>query len=221
MEFEWYIFPGFTTLELCTKVQELLSKMSVTLVKFTGRSIFMSMFNDISWDLKTFKKNASQVLNSFISMRRELEQDNGHSSDLDQRKSGTLLVKTVHKENGTELQSKWCWQLQKADTQSSDPRVHYPEECLRAKVVGICQYTNYCADPGTIETVFRTLISVNQLSIYGTVAEMCEEYDSCHNRIGRLFVEGQCNPSFVPSVMKTHILLTDDLVQEEDLLQRF
>ena len=31
---------------------------------------------------------------------------------------------------------------------------------------------------------------------------------------------GQSNPLFVPSVMKTHILLTDDPAQEEDLLQR-
>ena len=28
MEFEWNIFPGFTTLQLCNKVQELMSKMS-------------------------------------------------------------------------------------------------------------------------------------------------------------------------------------------------
>ena len=31
---------------------------------------------------------------------------------------------------------------------------------------------HYCADQGTIETVFRTIISVNQLSLYGAVAEM-------------------------------------------------
>ena len=28
MEFEWNIFPGFTTLQLCNKVQEFMSKMS-------------------------------------------------------------------------------------------------------------------------------------------------------------------------------------------------
>ena len=66
----------------------------------------MSMFNDISWGSKTTRKNASQMLNSSLSMQRDSEQDNGHSSDLDRRKSGTLLVKTVHMENGTELQSK-------------------------------------------------------------------------------------------------------------------
>ena len=32
---------------------------------------------------------------------------------------------------------------------------------------------HFCADQGTIETVFRTIISVNQLSIYGAVSEMC------------------------------------------------
>ena len=48
MEFEWNIFSGFTTLQLCNKVQELLSKMSKP-EDFTGRIIFMSIFNDISW----------------------------------------------------------------------------------------------------------------------------------------------------------------------------
>ena len=56
MEFEWNIFPGFTTLQLCHKVQELLSRLSVTPEKFTGRIIFMSMFNDISWRSKNNKK---------------------------------------------------------------------------------------------------------------------------------------------------------------------
>ena len=41
MEFEWNIFPGFTTLQLCHKVQELLLRLSVTPENFTGRIIFM------------------------------------------------------------------------------------------------------------------------------------------------------------------------------------
>ena len=43
MEFEWNIFPGFTTLQLCNKVQQFLSKMSVEPEEFTGRIIFMSI----------------------------------------------------------------------------------------------------------------------------------------------------------------------------------
>ena len=49
MEFEWNIFPGFTTLQLCHKVQELLSRLSVETENCTGRIMFMSLFNDISW----------------------------------------------------------------------------------------------------------------------------------------------------------------------------
>ena len=56
MEFEWNIFPGFTALQLCHKVQEFLSKKSVTPEEFKGRIIFMSMFNDISWGSKDNKK---------------------------------------------------------------------------------------------------------------------------------------------------------------------
>ena len=52
------------------------------------------------------KKNASQMPISFLCMWGDLEQDKGHLLVLVQRKSGTLLVKTVHKVNGTELQRK-------------------------------------------------------------------------------------------------------------------
>ena len=32
---------------------------------------------------------------------------------------------------------------------------------------------HFCADAGTIETVFRTIISGNQLGIYGAVSDLC------------------------------------------------
>ena len=37
---------------------------------------------------------------------------------------------------------------------------------------------HYCADLDTIELVFRIIVSVNQLSIYGAVSDLCEEYES-------------------------------------------
>ena len=40
------------------------------------------------------------------------------------------------------------------------------------------------ADFETIETVFRTITSVYQLSLYGAVPEMCEEYEPFHDRTG-------------------------------------
>ena len=55
MEFEWNIFPGFNTLQLSPEVQELLLRLNETPENFTGRIIFMSMFNDISWGSKENK----------------------------------------------------------------------------------------------------------------------------------------------------------------------
>ena len=48
MEFEWNIFPGFTTLQLVDKIQEFMNKTNDP-NQFQGRFIFMSMFNDIIW----------------------------------------------------------------------------------------------------------------------------------------------------------------------------
>ena len=55
-EFEWNIFPGFITLQLCGKVNDLLSDLGETPETFKGRILFMSMFNDISCDRKGNKE---------------------------------------------------------------------------------------------------------------------------------------------------------------------
>ena len=49
---------------------------------------------------------------------------------------------------------------------------------------------HYCADLVTIQTVFRTIPSVNQLSLFGAVAEMCEEYETFHGRTVQPVVGG-------------------------------
>ena len=75
-----------------------------------------------------------------------------------------------------------------------------------------------CADLETIKTVFRTIISVNQLSLYGAVAEMCEEYETFHDRTVTPVVGGQSSSSFVPSVIKTEVLLDSNDRAHKDLL---
>ena len=55
-EFEWNIFPGLTTLQLCGKINDLLSDLGQTPETFTGRILFMSMSNDISCDRKGNKE---------------------------------------------------------------------------------------------------------------------------------------------------------------------
>ena len=69
---------------------------------------------------------------------------------------------------------------------------------------------HFCADLETIQTVVRTITSVNQLSLYGAVTEMCEEYESCHERTGGPVVMGQSSSSLVLSVIKTEVPLDCD-----------
>ena len=96
MEFEY--FPGFTTLQLVDKVQKFMSKMSDKTEEFTGRIIFMSMFNDISKENGRECEYRVQLVSLY--MRKDFHQEDGHSSDLDQKRSGILLVIANHKENG-------------------------------------------------------------------------------------------------------------------------
>ena len=73
MEFEWNIFPGFNSLQLSDEVIILLYRLGETPEIFTGRIIFMSMFNDISCGSRDNEKNASRMLNSFLCMQKDLE----------------------------------------------------------------------------------------------------------------------------------------------------
>ena len=76
---------------------------------------------------------------------------------------------------------------------------------------------HYAADQKTIETIFRIIVSANQLSLYGAAANMCEEYESLHESTWRPVVMGQ---SIVLSVIKTEVPLDcDDPVYQNILLQ--
>ena len=81
---------------------------------------------------------------------------------------------------------------------------------------------HFCADGRTIETVFRTIISVSELSIFGAVSDLCDEYRICQARAGRLVLAEQSDPLFVPtsSLMKPPTSSTNDPAQE-DLLQMY
>ena len=80
---------------------------------------------------------------------------------------------------------------------------------------------HFCADQGTIETVFRTIISVNQLSIYGAVSDLCEEYRNCQARTGRLVMAEQSDPHFAPA---DSLIMTPtpsiEIPAQEHLLQK-
>ena len=67
---------------------------------------------------------------------------------------------------------------------------------------------HFTADNPTIETIFRIMISVNQLSVYGAVAAMCEEFENHQDGSGEPDVlMGQ---SIVLGEIKAEVLLQNE-----------
>ena len=81
---------------------------------------------------------------------------------------------------------------------------------------------HFAADQETIEIIYRIIVSVNQLSLYGTVAEICEEHETLHERTGRPVVLEQSSSSIVFSAIKTEVPLdSDDPANQNSLLQQY
>ena len=164
------------------------------------------------------KKNVWQMLESYLCMQEDLEKDNGHSLVLVLRKSGTLSKKTVHKESGTKLQKRMLSEFAESGCQIFRATTPLSRGHLKNKGRGKLSI-HYAADQETIETIFRIIVCANQHSLYGAVANMCEECESLHDRSGQPdIVMGQ---SIVLSEIKTEVPLeNNDPAYQNFLLQR-
>ena len=75
---------------------------------------------------------------------------------------------------------------------------------------------HFAADYPTIETVFRILVSANQLSLYGAVATICEEFEAHQDRSWEPDVlMGQ---SVVFSEIKAEILLQNENLSHHQII---
>ena len=188
-KFEWNIFPGFDTLQLCDKVKSLLSRLRETPENFTGRILFKSMFNDISCGTRD---NEQECL------------ANARLVSLYARKFGKGQWSLI----GPGSEKKWYSMKEDSpqgmwDNLAEKMLVEFAESgCpifrattplsrgqLKSKGHGKLSIHS-AADQETIETIFRIIVPANQLSLYGAVAEMCEEYESLHERTGHTVVGG-------------------------------
>ena len=217
MEFEWNIFPGFTTLQLCNKVQDFLSKMSDPPEQFKGRIIFMSMFNDISGRSEDNEQECESNANLVSIYARRFPP--GRWSFLgpgSEKKWNSTYIDTPRGEwdRVAELMMIKFRESGHPVLRATSP---LSRGTLKSKGGGKLSI-HFCADGETIETVFRTIISVNQISIYGAVSDLCEEYKACQVRTGRpVLAAGQSDPLFEPAslLMKTPTNSTEDPVQED------
>ena len=212
--------PGFTTLQLINKVQEFMTKMCDP-SQFKGGIIFMSMFNDIIWGSEDNEREciANATLVTLFAKRFPA----GRWSFLRPGSEKKWYSTYIDRPRG-----EWCrvadmMMIKFRESGHSVFRAMSPlsRGTLKSKGGGKLSI-HFCADGNTIETVFRTIISVNQLSIYGAVSDVCEEYSTCQTRTGRPVLAGQSDPLFEPAKL---LIMTPrpsiEIPAKENLLQKY
>ena len=120
MEFEWNIFPAFTTRQLVREVQELLLRLSKTPENLTRRIIFFVDDQRHFTEIKRQQdRNASRMLNSLF-----------------------CGLGTEKKWYSISEEDRWDIMAEKMMVtlaQSFEPWVNCPEECSKAKAMDNCQ----------------------------------------------------------------------------------
>ena len=176
MEFEWNIFQGFTTLQLISKVQEFMTQICDP-SQFKGRIIFMSMFNDISWGSEGNERecSANATLVSIFAKRFPARRWSFLGPGSEKKWYSTYTDRP---------QGEWdriAELMMIKFRESGHPffRATSPlsRGTLKSKGGGKLSI-HFCGNGDTIETVFRTIISVNQLSISGAVSDVCDEHSA-------------------------------------------
>ena len=75
---------------------------------------------------------------------------------------------------------------------------------------------HFAADVDTIDTIYRIILSVNQLSVYGAVANICEEFESHQDRSGEL--EILLGQSIVLGEVKAEALLQNENPMNDQII---
>ena len=146
-------------------------------------------------ELKTLKRNVLLIPHLCLYFAQNFPA--GHWSFLGpgpETKRHPCFTTKDHKENGTMSQH---WLMIKFG-ESGHPVVWAMCPLSRGTIRsegGVFFFSHLCADGDTFETVLLTITSVNKLSFYGAVSNVCEEYGSCRTRTGRHVVAEQSDPT--------------------------
>ena len=155
---------------------------------------------------KAIKKNVWQMLESSKYLRENLVLDNGHLMDQVLKISG-ILQRTIHKELGIISRTKCCLEFAESGHPTFRATTPLSRGILKSKGHGKLSI-HFAADELTIETIFRIIISVNQLSIYGAVAAICVEFQNHQDGSGE--PEILMGQSIVLGEIKVEILLQNE-----------
>ena len=160
--------------------------------KFPGRIIFMSMYKNIVW---REEGNKEMCVANFIHVADYARRfAHGHWSFLgpgsEKKWYGTHTYKPI---------GEW-------DRVAEDMMINFSESghpvfrgssalergALKSKGKGKLSI-HFCGDDDTAEVVLRATVSINQLSVYGAVADMCDELGLENHWLFRKCIESRCS----------------------------
>ena len=202
MEFEWNVFPGFTTLQILAEIQNIRLKLSVNLSNSKDGS------------------SSCQCTTTLLERRRKRRivycEFPNRSKLCEKIRALTLVVSSawIRKEMVRNSDGKW-------DRVAEDMMLNFSERghpvfrgssgvergALRSKGKGKLSF-HFCGDDNTTELVLRTIVSVKQLSIYGAVADMCDglacRISGCSERTGELVALDNPETMVIPTECRTN-----------------
>ena len=170
MEFEWNIFPGFTTLQLCNSPR--------VPVKNERRARRMYRTDYLHVDVQ---RHLMGIQRQWTGMRIKGQARFYLCEKIFTRKM-VILRTWIRKEMVFYSRIQTTRRMGQSRRTDDDqiqwkrtPNLPIHESTIQRSGKGGGKLSiHFCADGETVETVFRTIISVYQLSIYGAVSDLCE-----------------------------------------------
>ena len=192
MEFE-SIFPGFTTLQLVQEVQRPITIQGTNYLHVDVQWHHMGISR--KWTGMRIKRQLRFHLCEKIFTRKKVIPRTWIT-----KRSGILLKLTDHKEKW----DRFAELMMIIYGESGHPVFRATSPLSRGTLKskgGEKLSIHFCADGDTVETVFRTIISVNRLSIYGAVSHVwgiqCLSNKNGETRIGTTIWPIVCADKFV------------------------
>ena len=172
MEFEWKSFPGFTTLQVLAEIQKMMTEMKCEPEQFQGRILLCQCITTLYGEKRKPRNLCCQFFYGF---------------------------RLCSKIRATTLVVCWAWIRKEVVQNSRKPNGEWDDVAdimmmnfnesghpvfrgssafergdLKSKGKGELSI-HFNGSDEAVEVILRTVISVNQLSVYGAVAELCEE----------------------------------------------
>ena len=166
-EFEWKIFPEFTTSGILEEIQKFIKVIQCEPEHFNGRIIFLSMFDDIMW---RENDNTEECNHNAIEVGKYARRfPRGHWSFLGPGQEKTWY-KTCSDKPNREWDKTAAMMILQVVTEFAHPVLRASSAFERGKsdMKEYGKSSRFDDNEGNIEMLLHTVISVNLLSIYGS-----------------------------------------------------